>query len=438
MRRPCGPGSMTEYADSSSNTLRALLRDGQHDDAAKLAAGLIGDTVDMPVSKVTFTLDEYSLNSVSGLVNLSDGSERFFKFHQEEGEEEHVAEYYRAHLLEQAGLPVEVPLAISTAPGRQMALYRVRNEPRMADICADLERHHEGAATLPDELLQARHTLDQRIGAVMTKTLTRSCLNDSRAPSPAIHQLFHHRLVDAQGAFPGGRYCDWYTSDPVWPHVADCTWRINGIHYSTTLRELFARAHRLLDPTGLADEPVVTAHGDDHHGNIWCIPVDGQQPELRLFDPAFAGDNIPALLAPVKATFHNALAHPMWLYQPVDADTRFRIEARAVGQTVEVETNATPSRMRQQILDSMADMVWKPLLAELRRRNQLRSDWRSVVRAAMFCCPTLVTNLLARARPECVRLLGLALSVMVGCEPDEATDPVAAFLDGVEQTYETT
>ena len=48
---------------------------------------------------------------------------------------------------------------------------------------------------------------------------------------------------------------------------------------------------------------------------------------LRLFDPAFAATDIPALLAPVKATYHNALAHPFWLYHPDEAAERFSVES---------------------------------------------------------------------------------------------------------------
>lgn len=423
---------MPERTLPAAGLVRTRLGEGRRDEAGSLAARLIGGTFDLPVTAVVFTVDEYSLNSVSGRVRLADNTERFFKFHHEEGEEDHVAEYYRAQLLERAGLPVEVPVAVCTEPGRQMALYEVRTEPRMADVCLRRERDEGSAATLPDELYQARRTLDRRIGEAMTATLTHT--GGRHAAQPAVHQLFHHRLVDTDGTYPGGRYRGWYTTDPAWSKLADHTWRVNGIDYPLTLRQLFDRAHRLLDPVALAAEPVVIAHGDDHHGNVWCVPTSSQQPELRLFDPAFAGDDIPALLAAVKATFHNALAHPLWLYQPEEAATRFRIDIRTVGRTVLVETDATLSPLRRRLLDSVGELVWAPLLAELRRRDQLRTDWRQLVRSALFCCPTLVTNLIAPHRPEPVRLLGLAMAVAAGCEPEAATDPLTAMLDGLERT----
>jgi hypothetical protein len=75
--------------------------------------------------------------------------------------------------------------------------------------------------------------------------------------------------------------------------------------------------------------------------------------------------------------------------------------------------------------------VWAPLLAELARRGELPPDWRATVRAALFCCPLLVTNLLAPGRIEPVRYLGLARAVMVGSEPATASDELSRFLDSI-------
>ena len=54
------------------------------------------------------------------------------------------------------------------------------------------------------------------------------------------------------------------------------------------------------------------------------------------------------------------------------------------------------------------------------------------MRAALACCPLLVTNLLAPGRPDPVRYLGLARTVMVGSEPVNGEDPVSRLLDSVE------
>ncbi len=382
--------------------IRALLLAGKPSAAAALAARVIAAAFELDVRSVEFTLDEYSLNSVCGRVALADGTVRFFKFHQEETEESNVAEYYRTELLAAAGLPVEEPIATCTSPGRQMALYELRTEPRLADVCLDIERRDGPAARLPAPLLAARRALDRQIGEVMVSTLRPSSGASARS---AIHQLYYHRLADPAGRFPGGRYRDWYLAAPAWPDLAARRWRVNGIRYDSTLAELADRAAQLLAPQALTRVPVATAHGDDHQGNIWVLQSGGGAGgpgaaggapaagcvELRLFDCAFAGSDIPVLLAPAKATFHNAL--------------------------------------RLEILASVAELVWAPLLGQLRQSGELGADWRDVVRSALFACPLLVTNLLAAERPEPVRLLGLARAVMAGSEPLDGTDPITRALD---------
>jgi hypothetical protein len=404
--------------------IRAMVAAGDRDGAAAGAAQLIAGTFGMAVAGVELTVDEYSLNSVSGRVRFADGRTEFFKFHAEEGEEDTVAEYYRAKLLAEAGLPVDVPLRVATEPGRQIALYELRPQPRLADVCVGLERTDGPGARLSPELAAARRALDAVIGSVMVATLRPPAASSAAA---SIHQLFHHRLTGGTGVFPGGRYRSWYAGDPAFDAVADRRFRLNGVTYALTPRQLAERAAELLDPRELAALPVVTAHGDDHQGNVWVM--DG--PELRLFDPAFGSDDIPALLAPVKATYHNVLAHPFWLYHPGEAASMAGLSVHDDGDVVSVEFAGPVSDLRRQILDSVAELAWAPLLAALARRGELPGHWRQIVRAALFCCPLLVTNLLSPARPAPVRLLGLAQAVAAGSEPEHGTDPLARMLDEV-------
>ena len=74
---------------------------------------LVADNFGLDVVAVTITADWSSLNSLNGLVDVADGRRYFFKFHQEEGEEGTVEEYYRAELLQRAGLPVDMPAMMS-------------------------------------------------------------------------------------------------------------------------------------------------------------------------------------------------------------------------------------------------------------------------------------------------------------------------------------
>jgi hypothetical protein len=411
-------------AAATAARIRSLVAAGDRDAAAAAAGQLIAASFGLPVAAVELTVDEYSLNSVSGRVRFTDGHTEFFKFHAEEGEEETVAEYYRARLLTEAGLPVDVPLRVSTEPGRQIALYQLRTEPRLADVCAGLERAEGPGARLSPELAAARRSLDAAIGSVMVATLRPPAASSATA---AIHQLFHHRLTGGTGPFPGGRYLAWYLADPAFQTVADRRFRLNGVTYAQTPRQLAEQAAELLDPRTLAALPVLTAHGDDHQGNVWVI--DG--PELRLFDPAFASDDIPALLAPVKATYHNVFAHPFWLYHPGEAAQRAGLAVHDDGDVVSVDFAGPLTSLRRQILDSLAELAWAPLLAAMDGHGELPARWREIVRAALFCCPLLVTNLLSPARPAPVRLLGLAQAVLAGSEPDDGTDPLTRMLDAV-------
>lgn len=418
---------MTVAPREGSAAIRRLLASGEEQRAGELVVELVRDALALEVETVRFTMDEYSLNSVSGRLGLRDGRVVFFKFHQEDGEERHVAEYYQARLLEDAGLPVEVPLATSEEPGRQITLYRLRVEPRLADVCVAIERADGRDAHLPPALLAARNALDRRTGEVLVATASAPQPSSARA---AIHQLFWHRLVDDRGSFPGGRYADWYASHPEWERLADKTWRVNGVELRSSLSDLAATAARLLDPARLATGPVVTAHGDDHQGNIWVLGPK-EKPDLRVFDPAFAGRDVPALLAPVKATFHNALAHPFWLYHPLEAAARFDVRVEIGPSEVEVVHDALLPPLRLEILASVADLVWRPLLGALEREGLLADDWREVVRAALFCCPLLVTNLLAPGRPEPVQMLGLAAALSAGGGAVDGSDEVSRLLEQV-------
>lgn len=378
------------------------------------------------VQRIEFTSDDYSLNSVSGLLQFDDGPKRFFKFHAEEGEAEHVHEYYRAHLLKDAGLPVEVPLALNSRPGQQVVVYEVRDEPRMVDVCLDLERNFAESATLPGDLVAARRRLDATIGRVAVESLRPATLASADA---SVHQLFSRRLVDAHGSLGGTRFGDWYAHQPLWQRLSIKPWRIGGVDYPTPLAESARRAARALHPEVLARGPVVTAHGDDHDGNVWCRRDTAGDRFLTLFDPAFASSDIPALLALVKPTFHNALAHPFWLYHPDDVAA---LEVTETDDRIEVSGTVGLSPLRQTILDSIVEEAWSPLLLAMAKRGLLPSDWRATVRLALMSCPLLVTNLVAPHRSPDSQLVGLMHVAMIGSEPHGGSDTLTIALDRLE------
>lgn len=501
--------------ENTTERIRQLLRSGHEDAATALTRELLESVIGRPVSDVRINRDAYSLNSVNGFVRDA-SDELFFKFHQEENEQAGVAEYYNAQVLRAAGYPVSVPLYCSTAPGRQLLVYRRETAPRLADICAAIESgadrvdadRDRGSGTdigsapaiapalamRTNDVVAAQAQADRRFAEIAVTTLRYQA---RPPPSPAsLFQLFHHRLMDApasrenaepvtpvestrlaervdlsgsgelrasadpvepvasiaygierSGAAPvrptlGGRAARFYFGRRVeWPglsapfdELAELPWSINGVDYPITLRVAFERARIVLDPAAHVPGPVITAHGDAHNANVWYRPGRSGEPgELTLFDPAFAGSDVPALLAEVKASFHNIFAHPFWLYAPVHFATRFSARAARVDGRIRVETDYALSPLRQAFLESKASRFWRPLLTELAVRGWLADDWETTVRLALFACPTLVMPLLPgpdSTHNPTSSLVGFSQAVRCACAPadEDARDDVTRFL----------
>jgi hypothetical protein len=421
---------------------RRLVAEGRRGDAERVVADLIRRNFTLPVRSVSITADWSSLNSLNGLTDLADGRRFFFKFHQEEGEEATVEEYYRAELLQRAGLPVDVPAMICREPGQQILLYAYRRDRTLADLCLEMER--TGDDTRLAGLVALQSELDRLTGESYAASLK---LPDAAllAAEP-IHQLFHNRLVTPPHTSRlGGRVARFYLDKCValpghtlgWDEFANLNWRINGIDYDRSLSDLFAESLTLLDPARLTASGAVTAHGDAHNANVWVERRENAE-RLVLFDPAFAGEHVPALLADVKATFHNIFAHPFWLYHPTEAEPLFRVEVSLIDDRVSFEHDWALTPLRQAFLVAKVAHVWRPLLADLKERGLLPSNWRSIVRHAFFCCPTLVLNLLAAAphgatpgRSPNISALSFAIAVMAGSQPRNGEDVFSRFLDEI-------
>ena len=424
-------------AGNATAQARRLAREERWREAEAVIAGLIAATFDLPVAAVEINRDRYSLNSLNGFVTTSDGRAFFFKFHQEEDEADTIGEYYRAEVLRDAGFPVDLPLHSSGEVGRQILLYRRRSEPRFADLCRAVEL--DGAATAP--LVDAQRALDRGIGERYLATL--HATDAAQVEAESIHRLFHARLVDrGHEQQLGGRARRFYVDQVFrfpgatlhWRDLADRRWRINGVVYRRTLRELFEESRARLQPARLADHGAVVAHGDAHNANVWAEPADGA-PRLVFFDPAFAGLHIPALLAEIKATFHNIFAHPLWLYDAPIADRRFAAVVTVVDDVLDFRTDWQLSPLRKEFLVAKAALVWQPLLAALQERGWLPADWRRIVRCALFCCPTLVMDLRAGGGADhtpVTSAIGLAVAIMMGSEPEAGVDPLSAALDSVD------
>ncbi|MET0683233.1 MAG: hypothetical protein ABWZ29_07825 [Casimicrobiaceae bacterium] len=103
---------------------RRLVAAGKRAEAELVVADLVARQFDVAVRSASINADWTSLNSLNGTVDTEDGRRYFFKFHQEEDEEATVREYYRAEILQRAGLPVDMPAMISRQPGHQVLLSR--------------------------------------------------------------------------------------------------------------------------------------------------------------------------------------------------------------------------------------------------------------------------------------------------------------------------
>ena len=442
-------------ATEPATTLLAqrLLTHGDAAGAALVTAEILRDELGLDVATCVVNRDGYSLNSVNGAVTTSAGERFFFKFHAEEDAERTAGEWYRAALLADAGYPIDRPVRVVTSPQRQVLLYRWRDDERLADACLRVEQRSEQRTSasistewpptdhfgdldvMPDDadtLLAEQRALDTVAGRVLVDTL--HVASEADVAAEPIHQLFHHRLVDsdrperlgararrfyAHGSFvlPGATL-DW---EDFWT----ARWNVNGHLLDDSFADLLERARVLLRPANPALRPAVVAHGDAHNANVWRTPKG-----LVLFDPAFAGSHVPALLAEVKATFHNVWAHPFWLYHP--AQSPYETAVRFADGLLHVDTDWTSSSLRDAFLASKADLVWRPLLGALRERGWLHSDWRVTLRAALFACPTLVMNLRsgegAAGRDPVTSLVGLTAAMLAGSEGS----PFDAWFDSID------
>lgn len=405
--------------------------------AEQMLAELLRDLFKIEARNVAINHDQYSLNSLNGFFDTDDG-QFFFKFHQEEGEEAMSGEYYRADILARAGLPVDQPLLMSVLPGEQILVYRRRTDPRFSDVLRALDLQDDPAKRT--KAVEAERKLSEAVMKIYRETL--HDVTPAEVAAEPIHRLFYERLIDPPvGTYPGGRMADFYVGKTFefpgltlhWQSLSSLRFSVNGIEYRDSLAALFDEAYERLKPARLADAGGVTAHGDAHNANVW-YEDRGSEAHLSFFDPAFAGENIPTLLAEVKTTFHNVLAHPLWLYDPAFAAERYSASVMLDGDILRVATSYEPSQVRRELLAVKGEAMWRPLLADLKARDMLPADWRRVVRLGLFLCPTLVMNLRAGATSHnpVSSLIGFSSAVMAGSEPVTGEDALSRFFDSID------
>jgi hypothetical protein len=318
-------------------------------------------------------------------------------------------------------------------------IYRRRHDRRFSDLCREIEQNREVDRLAP--VLDAQHRFDEAVCRLALADLHGA--SAAQIAAEPVFQLFYNRLVDDPKAkearatggrarhfywnktfdFPGGRY--------GWDDIADASWRINGRFYPVSLRQAFHEARQRLSPCRFGPGPAFTAHGDAHNANIWFVHDGGVPARLVMFDPAFAGAHVPALLAEIKASFHNIFAHPDWLYNPAECAASHSASVDLRGGVVHVETDWRLTPLRRGFLVSKAGRYWRPLLAELARRGQLAAGWQQTMRSALFACPTLVMALRAGAggHNPVSSAIGLAQAIRAACPPEKQGDDFTEFFE---------
>lgn len=363
-----------------------------------------------------------SLNSFNGFMQLADGKRLFFKTHAES--DTVIGEYYNAAQLAQAGYPVIQPIFSSTESGKQLLVYEVIEDKSVFDVAWNIDN---GDDTLFQPLIEAQNKADDVLFQLYQQSL--QAQDAEIAAKAPVHQLFSHRLT-------GGRLERFYDDDvkitlPDGQHsmaeVRQAKWEINGQQYTKTINDLIADALVLLNPVQAGIS--VVGHGDAHNGNVF-FQQDKQS--LLYFDPAFAGRHHP-LLDLTKPLFHNVFA--MWMYFPQVMRDRTKISTQYQANAWHIEYDYVMPPVREMFLKSKVERVLIPLLGLLKQQNQLRTDWRAFLKAALFCCPFLTMNLTDEAKfPPEISLLGLVMAVEMGADSQGKRSPIDQILDEAEKT----
>jgi hypothetical protein len=369
---------------------------------------------DLNASAVELRPLAVSLNSFNGFLTLADGRRLFFKTHVEPGSVIH--EYYNSKLLADAGYPVIQPVYSSTEYGKQLLIYDVIESPSVFDVARAIERGERDDLAA---LTEAQHRADADLLQIYLSTFEMQPAEE--AAKAAVHQLFYHRLGTRYEQFYAGKTLDLPGACLAWDELLRRKWIVNGNTSDTTLSEAIGTAGNLLNLEKIAAQlkldsfGSVVGHGDAHNGNVFFIPEG-----LMYFDPAFGGRHHP-LMDLAKPLFHNVFA--TWMYHPQEVATTLNLDWRDDGTTITVEHDYRPSACRRMFFESKIELVFKPLLDELRKRGDpffALKIWKSYLKSALMCCPLLTMNLADSNRfPPTITLLGLCYTVEMGIYPFE-------------------
>ena len=398
--------------------------------AERLLRSLIREMFPLDVVEVELRPLAVSLNSFNGFMTLVDGERLFFKTHTEP--DSVIGEYYQAAALADAGYPVIQPLYSSTEWGKQLLIYEMIDDPSVFDVAWEIEMGERSDLL---DLQDAQNESDDQLRDLYLDTLAEQAASD--AAQAGVHQLFYHRLTGGRlarfyGPLPGESGADVFIQLPhgifEMKAVRRVTWEINGQRYDVSLDDLILQAVDLLNPE--QPGPAIVGHGDAHNGNVFYRESDDAH-SLTYFDPAFAGRHHP-LLDLTKPLFHNVFA--MWMYHPnVKAKQLDIAIASDSADLWRITHDYSLPPVREMFFHSKVERVLIPILVELKQRGWLRGDWRTYLKAALFCCPFLTMNLTDSEKfPPTISLLGLAMAVEMGAESQGKRSFIDQTLDDIE------
>jgi len=393
------------------------------------------------VKYVELTPKPESLNSINGFVTFENGERYFFKAHTEENE--HVSQYYNSSILAEAGYPVISARQVAHEPGEQIVLYEILTFPTLFDQVEEQEdllrtSGEEGTAngaqtqgTKWQRLVKAQTELDTKVCKIYQETLTSR--SEKEQAAAAIHQLFHHRLQEdgRLGLFYRGNHLELPQGKFSFEQLSQLGWTINGAQYDQSLAQIIERSQHLLQPGA---GPAIVGHGDAHNGNVF-VEDTGQELRFYFFDPAFAGVHSP-ILDMTKPIFHNVFAR--WMYYPEQVVDQFEIAYKIIGDRIIIEHTYQPSDLRLKFLASRKRQLLVPIIDHLKREGMLPQNWQEQLRAALFCCPFLTVNLLAKPvangtlaerYPLAIKLLGLSMAIEFGASTHKGNNAINAIID---------
>lgn len=413
----------------SDNLLQRIqtLQFEHKEEAEKLLVGFLREVYTPQVEKVELRPLAVSLNSFNGYITLADRKRYFFKTHTEP--DTIIGEYYNASKLADAGYPIINPIFSSTEVGRQLLIYEIVENTSVFDLAWSIECGNDAQF---QNLKTAQEQSDRQLFDLYIQSLQ---IQDGEESAKApIHQLFYHRLT-------GGRlsrfYGDGATDDDVQINlpnglrsmkaIRNSHWIINGQTYDESLDEIIQRAITILQPNtpGIS----ISGHGDAHNGNVFYRD-DVKPPSLVYFDPAFAGRHSP-LLDLVKPIFHNVFA--MWMYFPYIKEDSLQIHLTENDSAISFEHDYKLHPVREMFLQSKLKNVVLPLFKKLHDDQLMPTNWRQILKSALFCCPFLTMNLADPNKfPPEITLLGLAMSVEMGSESKKVRSRIDLILDEIE------